>query len=888
MLLSQLFAPFVILEAKARIEHPEDLVFDNGLRGAKIALQILQTTAERPQSVSIKFDGSPALIYGWRDDQFVLTDKAGFGAKGYDGMTTSAEALQQMLMARKQKDTSPEAVERRSKYAQTIASLYPILKSAVPRDFEGYAQGDLLWVGVPPIVNGMYEFKPNKIVYRIPVNSDLGKQIARSQVGMVVHSVFYSQQDQEPEALRDVASLGWRVPGKLVVVPHEIEFQQRLQLDEKLTNQLLNLLRSQGNELEQLFNPLALSDLNIKAFPGLLKSFVAYKSAQGDDNYSQAPQEFIEWLISPSSKASKKMQQSVTEWIRNNIDGYNTVWLTVELLTQLKLNLKNQMDQQVGNVVSAHLDDQPGHEGFVSVTPQGVIKLVNRAEFMKKDELREQMHSNNKHVAWAFGRMNPPTLGHQQLVDTVAHNARGGDYWIFLSHSQDPKKNPLPYAEKKHFAQQIMPQHASHFDVPEDIRTFLQAADWLYKQGYRSMTFVAGSDRLPDFEKHLAAWNSASVREKAPLMIDGQMQTREPISIDFASAGERDPDAEGLSGISGTKAREAVAQDDLGAFQASTGVTGKLARSMFDSVKSHMQASQPKKPTKIKEGVFDKITQKFFGKKPEPVAEPSRFPKVNDSIPEIIEWVKQWVNYTKQKKDGNPADLFNPNSWHYIFNSIHAGTSYEKSQQVKQALMQDPEIGPWITNAPAYQPRDGYYGSNSDSSNWQTSTTSGSAGDIDLLHRLTEDHSKGTIVKLRLQNECAQQLYEWCQQQGISCLDPHEFHMTLVFSTTPAPQLSHLHATHTRIPAQIKGWKILGEHALVLDLHSPASERLHKKLLECGATHSYPDFIPHTSVVYGWAHPHMPREIPSLELVFEMVEVEPLDPNWGKSIQFSR
>ena len=749
MLLSQIFAPLTLLEAKARIEHPEDLLFDYGLRGAKTALQILQTTAQQPQSVSIKFDGSPALIFGWRDDEFVLTDKAGFGAKGYDGMTTSAKSLENMLMGRKQKDTSEEAVARRSKYAKTIASLYPILKAAVPQSFDGFAQGDLLWVGVPPIKDGMYEFKPNKIVYRIPVNSELGQQISKSRVGMVVHSVFHSQQDQEPEALRDVASLGWKVPGKLVVVPHEIEFSQKLRLNEALESRLKKVLSQRGSAIDQLFNSLALADKNIKAFPGLLKSFLAYKAGQGDDDFSQASQEFVEWLLSPASKASAKMQGAVTDWIRENLDGYNAVWMIVKLLTDLKLDLKSQMDAQVGNLVSAHLDDKPGHEGFVSVTDQGIIKLVNRAEFMKKDKLQEVTQPlKTKHVAWAFGRMNPPTLGHQQLVDTVAKNAKGGDYWIFLSHSQDPKKNPLPYEAKKHFAQQIMPKHSAHFQVPDEIRTFLQAADWLYKQGYRNMTFVAGSDRLPEFEKHLNTWNSAAIREKAPLEIDGNLEVREPIKISFASAGERDPDAEGLTGISGTKAREAVAQDDLGAFQASTGLSGKLARSMFDSVKSHMNAPKAKPMKKLEE---------------------------------------------------------------------HAD----------------------------------------------------------------QDHNKGTVVKLRLAQESAQQLYEWCHDQNINSLDPYDFHMTLVFSTTPAPQLADLHATATHIPAQIKGWKILGESALVLDLHCPLAEQMHKRMLECGASHSYPTFIPHTSVVYGWNSTKLPDQLPSFDLLYEMVEVEPLDPNWG-------
>lgn len=759
MKLFELFATDILLEAKARIEHPEDLIFDQGLSGAKTALHILHNTADQPQSVSIKFDGSVALIMGWRADEFVLTDKAGFGAKGYDGMTTSGASIENMIMARKQKDTSPQAMDKRSAYARTIASLYPILRAAVPRSFKGYAQADLLWVGVPKIVDGMYEFKPNKIVYRVGVNTELGKQIANSKVGMVVHSIFANQQDEEPDALRDVASLGWKIPGDLVVVPHEIEFKQKLVLNKTDSDKLQKIIQTKGKNVDKFFDSLSLTDRNIKALPNLMKSFLAYKAGKGSQDFSNVAQEFVDWLASPASKASAKMQAAVGEWLNTNLAGYNATWQIVQLLVDLKLDLKSQMDQQVGNIVSAQLDQAPGHEGFVSVTPQGIIKLVNRAEFMKKEQPISEAEQG-KHVAWTFGRANPPTLGHQQLVDTVAKNAKGGDYWIFLSHSQDPKKNPLPHADKKHFAQMIMPKHAQHFDVPADIRTFLQAADWLYKQGYRSMTFVAGSDRLPEFEKHLNTWNSQAIRDKAPLEIDGQLQTRQPIEIKFASAGERDPDAEGLSGISGTKAREAVAQDDFVGFQASTGLTGKLAKSMFHAVKSHMQAAKPAKTNRVKEQMMGTI----------------------------------------------PA----------------------------------PE---------------------------------------------QEDHSKGTIVKLRLANECAQQLYEWCQQHNINCMDPHDFHMTLVFSLTPAPQLSDLHATSTHIPANIKGWKILGENTLVLDLDSHMADRMHHKLLECGATHSYPSFIPHTSVMYGWNEPRVPQQVPNMEMIFESVEVEPIDPNYAKTTQ---
>ena len=388
MRLEQLFTNprFILQEAKARIEHPEDMIMDGGLQGARAALRILQATADQPQSVSVKFDGSPALIFGWRGDEFILTDKAGFGAKGYDGMTTSADAVEQMIMARKMKDTSPQAVASRQKYATTIASLYPIMKASIPKTFKGFAQGDLLWVGTPRVVDGAFEFKPNKVVYRVGSGTDLGRRIAGSKVGMVIHSVFSSQQDEEPDALRDVSKLGFSENHGLVVVPHELQLEQTLTLDKDAKNQLEKLLKGKANAINEFMDPLSLTDRNIKALPGLMKSFLAYKAGEGSNDFSNVSQEFLTWLAGPSSKASAKMQTGVLEWIQSHLDGYNAVWHVVKLLVDLKLDLKTQIDTQVGDIVAAELGDKPGHEGFVSVTPDGIIKLVHRAEFMKKDK----------------------------------------------------------------------------------------------------------------------------------------------------------------------------------------------------------------------------------------------------------------------------------------------------------------------------------------------------------------------------------------------------------------------------------------------------------------------------------------------------------------------
>ena len=70
---------------------------------------------------------------------------------------------------------------------------------------------------------------------------------------------------------------------------------------------------------------------------------------------------------------------------------------------------------------------------------------------------------DKRHAAFAFGRMNPPTLGHKQLADTVAKSAAGGDYFIFTSQTQDSKKNPLDYSTKIKFLKALMPEYAGHY-----------------------------------------------------------------------------------------------------------------------------------------------------------------------------------------------------------------------------------------------------------------------------------------------------------------------------------------------------------------------------------------------------------------------------------------
>ena len=194
--------------------------------------------------------------------------------------------------------------------------------------------------------------------------------------------------------------------------------------------------------------------------------------------------------------------------------------------------------------------------------------------------LNELFEQESKHVTFCFGRMNPPTIGHEQVFKTMA--SQGGDYKIFISQSQDKKENPLSYSDKIKFIKAVHPQYAEAVVENSALNTVVKVASYLYDQGYRNATFVAGSDRLDSFKKLLTQYNGVEGKAHGYYKFE---------VLDFVSAGERDPDSEGISGISASKARAAAANNNLEAFRAATGA-GETAKEMFNAVRKGMGISE--------------------------------------------------------------------------------------------------------------------------------------------------------------------------------------------------------------------------------------------------------------------------------------------------------
>ena len=177
----------------------------------------------------------------------------------------------------------------------------------------------------------------------------------------------------------------------------------------------------------------------------------------------------------------------------------------------------------------------------------------------------------------AFGRFNPPTVGHQQLMDVAAQSAEsdGGDYLIYPSRSQDKKKNPLDPDTKISYMRQMFPAHSERIVNDNANRTIFDVLKKAHNDGYTNVRIVGGSDRVKEFEKLSNNYN-------------GQLYAFDAIEV--VSAGDIDPDAKGIEGMSSSRMRLASAEGDFRKFREGLPPDMKrgAAQQLFDTVRASM------------------------------------------------------------------------------------------------------------------------------------------------------------------------------------------------------------------------------------------------------------------------------------------------------------
>jgi hypothetical protein len=360
-----------LTEAKGHLDHPEDLVFLNGSSGATRAVQSIQATAKNPKSITIKWDGYPALIFGRNENgKFSIMDKHMFNKRDGTGRNVhSPEQFVQYDLAR--------GVERTGLH-QLIAEIWPGLEKADRS--KGYYWGDLLFSQPLQVgSDGLYKFKanPNGITYTVVPDSEMGKFLTNKQAGIVVHQFIPPGALSTDDATPLNGTIGTlKNNSNIAIVPAKMPMAPKVKVDAGLVKNANAAITKYGKDVDQLMNtaPQAAS-----AFQSLFTTYINKKIVSGDlSNLLNGFMDYVEARPMTDSMRTKISQHLQAN--KQGLVGAFTIWVE---LYKLKMSIVNQLNKAAEtSPVQGYLQDGTRtQEGFVS---QG-LKFVDRMGFSRQN-----------------------------------------------------------------------------------------------------------------------------------------------------------------------------------------------------------------------------------------------------------------------------------------------------------------------------------------------------------------------------------------------------------------------------------------------------------------------------------------------------------------------
>jgi hypothetical protein len=356
---------------KGHLDHPEDLIFLDGSSGANSAIESIVNTVKNPESVTIKWDGYPALIFGHgRDGKFSIMDKHMFNKK--DGSGRQVFSPEDFIAYDNARGVARDSLHR------IIAHIWPGLAKASHGGM-GYYWGDLLFSHPLKDQKGEYAFRanPNGIQYHVAVASDVGKLLSDKQAGIAVHQFL------SPEApSTDMAQSLNGTIGKLqnnsdvAIVPSKMPITPNLKANAGLVKNAQNAVKKYGQVVDQFFEnaPQARN-----AFTQLFTVYVNKRIVAGDLN--NLLDGFMDFVAGRSM--TDRMRAKITEYLQNNqqaLAGAFTIWAEIY---KLKMDVISQLNGAAdASPVKGYLQDgSASHEGFVS----NGVKLVDRLGFSRQN-----------------------------------------------------------------------------------------------------------------------------------------------------------------------------------------------------------------------------------------------------------------------------------------------------------------------------------------------------------------------------------------------------------------------------------------------------------------------------------------------------------------------
>jgi hypothetical protein len=434
-----------LFEAKGHLPHPEDDVFLQPDAGAR-AIQAIEATARDPRTVTIKWDGYPALIFGrGPDGKFTIMDKHMFNKRDPAARQLhSPEAWAQYEMAR--------GDAARTGLLQIVQEIWPGLERASSQAGPGYYWGDLLFSRPLQNENGVYRFRanPNGITYTVDANSDVGKLLTNKQAGIAVHQYL----DPNATSTDDATSLNGTI-GRLqnnsnvAIVPSAMPVQPKIQINRGLLTKAKNSVARLGPVVQEFMNgaPQARS-----AFEQLFTTYLNRRIVGG--NLDNLVDGFYEYFM--RRPMTDRMRAKLTEYLQQNSQAVQAAFQLWIDIYNLKQSVTDDLDRAAASSpVQGYLQDgTQTQEGFVS----NGYKFVNRMGFARQNlasrqqQVSEAQGDNLETLVIYPGGFHPFHLGHASVFDHLAK--KFPDSEVFVAATDSKTERPFGYEDKEFLANQ--------------------------------------------------------------------------------------------------------------------------------------------------------------------------------------------------------------------------------------------------------------------------------------------------------------------------------------------------------------------------------------------------------------------------------------------------
>jgi nicotinic acid mononucleotide adenylyltransferase len=553
------------------LEHLEDELINYGYGGYLASKDLIQNFVDelggRPTgnvTVTTKWDGAPAVVCGIDPEskQFFVGTKSVFNKK-----------------EPKVNFTEEDIDKNHGEIPDLAKKLKYCLKYFAELNIKGIIQGDLLFTDEDVATKNIdgeryYTATPNTLTYAWAADSNLGKAVNTAKIGAVFHT-YYSGTGPI-----NTLNAGFGVS----------QFNLKSTRNVFLASATMDNISAKSGltaaEERTLKSVIAVADRNAsvaKPFIEMVaheatKQFtLGYTMKRFTNSYVKEGQKInnVNKFIEGFEKAYKKTLVEKVESLKSEkskneyrdklasglqfLEANNRSFKAFIVIYNSFTNAKNLINNKLAGLSDTKVFLRSGDnfvvtkpEGFVAIVDGKAVKIVDRLEFSRANftlekSWRPPTTEGAKVAAFTFGRFNPPTTGHELLINKVKEFAAGNDYFVFPSHSVDKKKNPLTAAQKVAFMKEMYPSHKDSIILDESIRDAIKALKWLEDKGYTDAIFVVGSDRVPAFQ-FIKQYNGK----------DYNMNT-----VEIRSAGERDPDADDVSGMSASKMRKAAQEGDV-------------------------------------------------------------------------------------------------------------------------------------------------------------------------------------------------------------------------------------------------------------------------------------------------------------------------------------